>query len=173
MTKEHDYGVLKDVSGRFRTLSLFIEECKSTDTPQFSLKRYQKTGLPPSLYLKYMEVADPSEYRFAMEVFGSWEHWLVLAQCNFFKKHITEWRGDLKAKLRSQHYENMKALSVSSTAKVSDKIAATKWLATNSGYEKIRDVARGRPSNDEVEGRLKQELKRLEEDTEDFDRLGL
>lgn len=169
-----DYGKYKDMNGRFRTQSLFWEESKagkSQDAP-FSLKRYQLEGNPPSMYLLYMEIADPTEYKFAMEVLGDWDHWQTLQSCKWFQEHVDIWRADLKAKLRSQHYETMREIS-KTASKTSDRITATRWLADNSGYEVPRGETRGRPSKEEVEGRLKNELKNLQDTKDDLDRLGL
>jgi hypothetical protein len=174
VTSHNNFGKFKDPNGRFRIQSLFLEENKSKDQePLFSLKRYQLEGNPPSLYLQYMEIADPTEYAFAMKVFGDWDHWQAIQDSRWFRSHIAIWRDDLKNKLRSTHYEMIRAYATDKTAKASDRLTAIKWLASNSGYEVPRLETRGRPSKQEVEGRLKNELKHLEETKEDLDRLGL
>lgn len=167
-----DYGPYKDTSGRYRTLSLFMEYNKDASyVSPYNLKKHQLPTNPPSLYLMYMDVADPTEYSFAMKALGSWDHWCVLCDTNWFKPHIEEWRADLRVKLASEHYGKVRDEALKAT-KASDRITALRWLAANSGYESPKS-SRGRPSKAEVEGRLKQELKSLEEDKEDLERLGL
>jgi hypothetical protein len=170
--RDIDPNPLKDVTGRFRTMSLFHEHAKPAYKPTFTLKRYDHPDGYPSMYLLYLKARDPTEYNFAMNVLGSWEHWLILSNAGWFQKHLGPWREELKVLLASEHYANMLEVSKDPKAKHSERITALKWLALNSGYKKT-DVKRGRPSAEEVEGRLKQELKQLEEVQDDLERIGL
>jgi hypothetical protein len=171
MLLDHDFGKFKDGNGKYRTLSLFLEY-RGANEPLYTLKKYTLPGNPPSLYQLYLEEADPTEFNFALKYFGGlYEHWEVITNCNWFKPYVAEMRKDLSIKLQADHYQQMKLLAVLAT-KQGDKIAALKWLALNSGYESGKPT-RGRPSALEVEGRLKEELKALNDDKEDLKRLGL
>lgn|SRR3990167_6372274 len=172
MLLDQDFGKFKDQNGRYRTLSLFLEYRVNKVPPLWTLKKYELPGNPPSLYLQYLEARDPTEYDFAMAQFGTFEHWEVLQNCNWFKPYLAEMRKDLTQKLKAEHYAYMKALLDNTVMKMADKIAVLKWLSTNSGYEQPKST-RGRPSKEEVEGRLKDELKTLEEVKDDSIRLGL
>jgi hypothetical protein len=168
------FGPYKDGVGRYRTLSLFFEYNKNAAeyTSPYSLKKHQLLSNPPSLYLRYMEIQDPTEYKFAQAVLGSWDHWNALCECAWFKPYIQDWREDLKVSLASKHYMEMRAMADSKVAKASDRITALRWLALNSGYDSTKST-KGRPSKEQVEGRLKQELRSLDEDKDDMERLGL
>ena len=55
------YDTLKDSMGRFRTLSLFVEHKHDKYPAPYTLKPYNHKGAM-SMYLKYMEIGDPTEY---------------------------------------------------------------------------------------------------------------
>lgn len=64
----------------------------------------------------YMEIGDPTEYQVAMAIFGRTEDWEKLVNSEFFKKHIADWRANLKAKLRSELVGKMLTLARGSTS---------------------------------------------------------
>lgn len=158
----------KDDQGRFRTQSLFAEYPHDKYPAFFTLKKQGKKGFI-NLYEKYMEISDPTEYQVAIQLFGSWDHWNALTRTKWFKDHLTGWRDELKTKMESERYHEMRD-------KVNDPkagVQATKWLADRYGGASNRVSKRGRPTKAEKEAHLK----RLERDTEDIEsdavRIGL
>lgn len=173
---KYKFSDLKDAMGRYRTQSLFWELRMKDDIdnypPLFSLKDYdlEKDGITyPSLKQKYMSYdhIPGFEYEFAMDVFGSWDHWNKLANDTIpaIKNVIREWRDELEIRLKAQA---IKSLIQTSRMDDTKGFNAAKFLA-DKGYA----PQRGRPSKEEVE-REKKIQAGVNKDLEaDMERLGL
>lgn len=149
-----DYRVLKDKMGRYRTKSLFKEMWNQMGANPdlkavFVLKGdVDRDGLI-SLKRIYLEIGDPTEYRFAKTVFHDYRHWGFLSKRSWMAPFIKEWRNELKAKIRSAAIDAMITMS-------SDNLAALKSIATEDfvyvsfidqeNYKKSGN--RGRPMKD-------------------------
>lgn len=158
------YEHLKDSMGRFRTQSLFVEHKHDSYPAPFTLKEYNHRGAL-SMYLKYMEYSDPTEYSVALGLLGSWRHWKGLTEAVWFKPYIDQWRKELKAKLEYERFEEMRDKAASGD------IRATKWLADQYGPQK--SPKRGRPSKAEKNKLLKEEREHQDLLNEEAERLGL
>ncbi len=162
------FETLKDAMGRFRTKSLFVEHKHPDYSAPYTLKPYDHKG-SMSMYRKYMEIGDPTEYEQAIALLGSWKHWKLLSEATWFKPLLTEWRRELKVKFESDRYHEM--LDVAENSKGTPMgVQATKWLAERYSQQTPK---RGRPSKAEKKAALKQEQ---DEDTllkEEIERLGL
>lgn len=158
----------KDSQGRFRTLSLFREEKHDSYPAFFTLKPYDIDGYP-SLYKKYMDIADPTEYQVAIQLFGSWAHWQQLASTKWFREYLDDWRKELQVKLDSQRYHEM----VTNIADPKTTVAATKWLADRYGTGEDKASKRGRPSKEEVANNMKRLTREKQDTSEDAARIGL
>ncbi len=98
----------KAETGKPRTQALFIE--LSYDKPThavFTLKEddHEHNGtLYLSLHKLFVSMVpnDPSEYEFAMTVFGSWDIWENLCKSPRVKAHIAKWRAEAHVKIKSQ-----------------------------------------------------------------------
>ena len=165
----------KDNQGKYRTQSLFLEYRVNGMDPPFTLKK-EDQGECLSMYRIYMEIADPTEYDFALATLGSWEHWQYLAGDDslkaWFRPHITKWRAELKNKLQSEHYKRMEHISLNGKT-AGERITATKWLAAHTSPKSADKIIRGRPSHDELNARAKEELLRRQEIEEDAERISL
>ena len=162
----------RDVNGKFRTQSLFEEYKNPSYTAPFNLTKHDKPD-SISLYKIYMEESDPTEYSFALRTFGSWEHWALLSSeetgPEWFMVHLRKWRKELKAKLASEHYHRMDQVAqYGKTA--TERMMAVRWLSSEL---KPAGAGKGRPTKAAVEGRLKSELRELDEVNQDKERLGL
>ena len=160
----------KDSMGKFRTHSLFWEY-KSKKTahlpPVFTLKDNDHTfneNTYISMRRLYLEVGDPSEYNFAMEVLGSWAHWKRLVNNKILRPYIDAWREELELKLRSEAVLAVRTISNDKSSK--GRLSAAKWIADR-GWEKTR----GRPTKDEVTRERKIVAGIHDELDEDYDRL--
>jgi 5-methylcytosine-specific restriction endonuclease McrA len=126
-----DYGIeyasLKDKMGRFRTRSLFKEMWKLNPNqdmpPLFSLKADDDEDGLISIKRIYLDMLDPTEYRFAVGLFRDPKHWRHLCGLDWFKTYLDQWRWELRAKLRAQAIDNLIRLS-------EDNLTAIKTLAT-------------------------------------------
>jgi hypothetical protein len=166
LTGQEFIDSLKDAQGRFRTQSLFIETPHESYPAYFTIKKYDfekggKTYI--SMYRKYMEYADPTEYNFAQMVLGSWDHWLAMQRNAKFREHLVGWREELRIKIESARYHEMVK------AAKQGKTTASEWLAKRYG----EGVKRGRPSKAEKAAHLKRIEQDSEEVKEDVARLGL
>lgn len=163
------YETLKDSLGRFRTQSLFYESRHPKYPAPFTLKDYEHKGRM-SMYQKYMEIGDPTEYRTAIALLGSWRHWQVLTSASWFQPHIERWRKELKIKFESDRYAEMLKIEESHTGTPMG-LQATKWLAER--YSDVPKKKRGRPTKAEVTANAKEESQEEKLLLEEAERLGL
>jgi hypothetical protein len=159
--------VLKDAQGRYRTQSLFREFYIKDLEPLWSLKDEDSQGILPSLKTLYMECEDPTEYEFAMQAFGSWQHWIKIKSSAAIKAYIEDWPIELEVSLRSKGIR----LVTQEALNGKSKFNAAKFLAE--GQWKKADNKRGRPSKEELHRELKIAAKLDSEIGEDAARLGL
>lgn len=164
------YKHLKDSMGRFRTQSLFVETKNDKYPAPFTLKDTSHKGRV-SMYEKYMEIGDPTEYSQAIALLGSWRHWKVLTSTQWFAPYVDRWREELKVKLESERFREMETLAETHHG-TQIGVQATKWLSDRytSGSKKSK---RGRPSNLEVENSLNEDKKELELLEVEAQRIGL
>lgn len=115
-----------------------------------------------SLHRIYMECADPTEYKFAIEVFGTWKHWQRWQSNAFVRQEAQTLRDELEVLLKSR--------AVASILKHSErKPDAAKYIAEY-GWEKRKA---GRPTKKEVERETKIQGRVRNNVLEDMERLGL
>jgi len=167
--------VMKDDFGRYRTATLFWETRRSADDrserypPLFTLKPtpFEHEGVVyPSLkaiYMSYDHIPN-FEYDFAMDVFGSWDHWKKL-EGSIIKEHIKAWREELEIRIKADAMKTVLAQS-----RDTDKgLAAARALLA--GEDK--GTKRGRPSKEEVARQQKIDARVRETLEEDMARLNL
>ncbi len=165
---DHPFKGFKDAGGRFRTQSLFAEYQTDKYPAHFTLRREGRQGFI-NIYEKYMEIGDPTEYQVAIQLFGSWQHWTVLGNAEWFNKHLRSWRTELAVKMESDRYHEM----VENTTKDKLRVQATKWLADRYGERKNTTRKAGRPTKQEKEAYLAQLERDSQDLTEDARRIGL
>lgn len=146
------FAALKDSQGRFRTQSLFWESRHPEMKPVFTTKKREHEGCV-SMYEKYMEIADPTEYQVAIRLLGSHDHWKKLCGLPWFDEMVTEWRDELRVRMASERYWEMKSVA-ETCAGTPQGIQASKWLSEQYGDKPVSK--RGRPSKSEKATALKQ-----------------
>lgn len=115
-----EYGLhksmLKDKMNRWRTLSLFKETTDKRFPHYYSLRAEEDTedGLI-SVKRVYMDLADPTEYKIAVNLFGGLGHWRTLCGLPWFMEFLSQWRKELKAKIRSGATEKLISIADSSS----------------------------------------------------------
>ena len=118
----------------------------------YTLKKWEHDG-KPSLWQKYMEIGDPTEYEFAQQCFEGWEHWQILAQSAWFQEHITAWREELQVRLQSEGLKRIKEEALDPDSRNSYSAAKllldrgwadkeTKQRITRTAKEKIKQTAK-------------------------------
>jgi len=158
----------KDTMGRFRTQSLFYEMKYEGYAPMFTLKDqdHEVAGVVyRSLRELYLMYADPTEYSFAMGVFGSLKCWYKIAGNKELSEFVNRWRADLEVKLRSEGVMAIRDLATDEGSK--SRLAAAKWLA-DKGWE---GKARGRPAAHEIAKNAKTKTRMEEALSDDYERI--
>ena len=158
------FECLKDSMGRFRTQSLFVEHKVDGYVAPFSLKEYDHKGAL-SMYKKYMDYADPTEYSAALGLLGSWRHWQQLTSAKWFAPYIEQWRAELKVKLEHDRFTELKE------AAKNGNVTATKAL--DERYSGGKGSKRGRPSKKERAEVAKMEREEAKILAEERERMGL
>jgi len=168
-------STFRDDMNRWRSRSLFVETIYASviangTKPVFTLRETDHPDGYLSLKKLYLSAMDPTEYRFAVSVFGSYECWENLCECDWFKPHVTIWRKELSLLLQ--------AISLDHVSGATDALALTKhkWL-----YEQYRALdgdapkrsKRGRPSKEEVQRIAIEHARAKSVTNEDAERLGL
>lgn len=123
----------------------------------------------PSLYLKYMECNDPSEYSFAIQWLDGFVHWEALCECTWFKEYLARWRKELETRMKSQALARIMAESKSSSknAFVANKYLLEKGWEPREGSK----TNRGRPSKEEVKQAATEIARTNNSVLEDFKRI--
>jgi len=165
---DHPFKGFKDAGGRFRTQSLFAEYQTDKYSAIFTLKRDGREGYV-NIYEKFMEIGDPTEYKVAIQLFGSWQHWCALTRSEWFMKHLNSWRAELLVRMESDRFHEM----VQNTCNPKTAVSATKWLADRYGEPKDSSRKAGRPTKQEKEAYLAQCERDSQDLTEDARRIGL
>jgi len=132
-----------DSTGRPITQALFLE-IGYTQFAVYTLKdndHIWNDKVYPSIKRLYLEMNDPTEYKFANTYLLGWKHWKRICENKALKGYIAEWREELELKLRCQGI-----IHALDSAK-SGSFQAAKWIADR-GWE---SRGAGRPSKDEIE----------------------
>ena len=156
---------------RVRTNSLFIETIDDhiKYEPLFNLSQeddVEKNGkVYPSLKKIYLDIGDPTEYEFAVHVFGEWKIWKRVSANKDIKRYVDDWREELEVKIRS---DAIRSLRDAAQTEGTRGIAAAKYVAER-GWEKVR----GSRTKEASEQRTKIEKRISSVIDEDAERLGI
>jgi len=89
----------------------------------------------------FIELSDPTEYKAAIKLVGSWQEWeRIKRDWPGFAAHIQSWKEELDIKLKSEAIERINKLAET------DHYQANKWVAEE-GYTRRNNA--GRPSKRE------------------------
>jgi hypothetical protein len=98
----------KTVKGVIRTKSLFYELSYADPTHVvFTLKDEDvdhkgRTYMSIAKLYRSLVPQDPTEYTFAMAVFGNWHVWEVIREAPQLKPYVTRWRREAEVKIKSE-----------------------------------------------------------------------
>lgn len=155
----------------FYTKALFRDHPQSMgvlDSNVFFIGKEKSTDDYISLKEVYMAIEDPTEYEFAMKTFGSFRHWLHIADLSWAKEHVAEWRHELAMKLKSKSVKDIVSLAGDEFVKETTKLQALKYLA-NSDYAEKTTATKIKKD------KVKEAIRREGDDdiADDFERLGI
>jgi hypothetical protein len=161
----------KNASGAYLLRGLFYETTDSDkSTVVYTLKNESHEGYP-SLKQLYMEVGDPTEYRFAVGYLSGVEHWEKLCDCAWFKPYVKSWRRELELKFRAEALNTIKTIADNETSK--DRFAANKFLLEKGWAKEPEGRKAGRPSKQEIQDAANDIVLNNTQIIGDLDRLGI
>lgn len=165
----------KNANGQLVTKGLFLEPaCWDTTFVVYTLKEedYEYKGVVyPSLYKRYMEIADLTEYEFATQCFHSWRHWELIKDAPWIAKHLKEWRTELELKLKSRA---IKEIGLEAFSAGKNAFAALKWIVEKGYVDKPAEGSRrGRPSKQDIREQAAEMAFSDEQIKQDLIRLGI
>jgi hypothetical protein len=135
--------------------------------PLYTLKDEDPKGELPSLKRLYLDANDPTEYQFAMDAFGEWNHWQIISKLAWMEDYVNAWRAELEIKMRSEAVK----IIIEESKSGKGKYNAAKFVSDAGWKEK----SRGRPSKAEVKRQAKITAsieKAIEEDLERIEASG-
>lgn len=180
MSQKKEYAAWRDnmldITSRPRTTSLFIETLLPSQvgkyTPFFTIKAndYTKDGVTyrslKAIYFSYDHVPGV-EYDFAMDVFGSWEHWVHLSTKSTLREMVSSWRTELEIKQKAEAIR-----TVLTQSRDPDKgLTAAKYILEDGTKAEKRRA--GRPSKEDIARETKIAAGVRDTLEEDMVRLGL
>lgn len=170
MTKlEYPY---KNDSNQRYSKQLFLEMWRTLPIDLRSVEPPFTLNYPRDGYIclreEYIKDGDPTGYKTAMRIFGEFAYWEYLCGIGWFRQAKETWDRELDAKLKSEGISKIRELAKGEDPKA---LNAAKFLAT---LEYKKGVSkRGRPSSEEVEGKLKEEARARTDVDEDAARIKL
>lgn len=175
------HQVFKFRNNRWLTTGLFLEYYRDGgNTPKekviYTAMPYEVEGYP-SLQNLYLSYNDMTEYSFAKECLGGWDHWQTILSSGNERllDAIASWRAELEAKIKFEAFERIKN---EAEADGRNGFAANRYLIERSwagdfSRPKPKEEAkkRGRPKKQEDHSyEIAQAAKQI---NRDFDRLFL
>jgi hypothetical protein len=161
-------NAFKGSHGKRYLKALFYEmTLADKSTVLYTLKEHDHEGYK-SLYRLYMEMKDPTEYRFAVAYLDGWSHWVELCTCLWFQPHLEKWRNELGILIQSEALVNIFEEAISPMGK--NVFAANKYLLEK-GWIQKEIHTKGRPSKQQVKDAAIEIAKEQDRVTADFERI--
>ena len=162
----------KNDSGQKYTKQLFYEQWINMPIENRVVEPPFTLNNPKEGYIcfreEYVKDSDPTGYTTAMRLLGDYTYWQYLMKVRWFVEAKKGWDEELDAKIESQALAKIQEIANSDSKSA---MSAARFLAQLE-YRK-NGPKRGRPSNDEVEGLLKEEAKHRASVEDDAARIGL
>lgn len=160
----------KNSMGKWYTRALFFEETEGDKSSVlYTLKREDHLTYP-SLQRLYLEIADPTEYRFAVQYLDCWAHWELIRDLSWFRPYYAEWQRELEVKIKSRALASI--IDTATAEGNPNAYHANKyileWTEKPAGALK-----RGRPSKDTTREQIIAQAASMAEIAEDAKRMGL
>jgi len=119
---------------------------------------------------EYVNDGDPTGYTTSLRIFGEFAYWQYLCGIRWFVEAKEEWDKELEAKLRSEGIAKIRKLAEGDDPKA---LGAARFLATLEYKKGGTTLKRGRPSKEEIEGNIKEEIRQRDAVDEDAERIKL
>ena len=169
-----DLSKTKTENGVVRTKSLFYElSYDNTEHVLFTLKNDDldhngRTYTSLSKLYRSLAAQDPTEYTFALTVFGDWDVWDKIRNAPQLRPYVTKWRKEVEIKIKSQA---IKIIAEEAQSGGRSSFSAAKLLLERGWLDKDNaSQAKKKLEAKEEQEQNKQALSLLSEDAE---RLGI
>ncbi len=161
--------------GHYRTESLFLERWRPIEgqRPVYTLQIDDREDprvpgrIMPSFQAAYLKLMDPTGYRAAKELLGSWKHWVKLREAEWFKDHLDEWNAEVLASLKA------KGLATFLKQAEEGDLKAADWLINYTPEGPAERKARGRPTRADINKAAAAQAEAERNSKADAARLGL
>lgn len=149
--------MFKNESGKYLSKALFFELTLPATRQHavFTLKEDDHTvdGVTyKSLKKLFLSYDDPTEYKFASECLGGWQHWKELQSVKEIAAHIESWREERDIRLQSMGVTRLITMAADSES----SFQAAKWLA-DKGWKPPEP--KGRPSKAAIQKETERQAK--------------
>lgn len=121
----------------------------------------EKEGYIPLKEL-YLEISDPTEYKFAAMAFFNYKHYCQLMEYEFFKKFIDKCRDELELKLRCEAVNKIKDEALKGSG--ASSITAAKYVIERGWIENKKDrhaLKRRRTQDQKINDVIEKDLELL------------
>lgn len=121
----------------------------------------------------YVMDMDPTGYKTATRLLENFDHFTLLMKCPWFVKAKEEWDKEIAAKMEAEATDKLRAILMDDECKTTEQISAAKVLLGKAKtISKDATVSkRGRPSKEEVQGALAEEVRLTKEEQDDLARI--
>lgn len=159
----------KNSIGAYLLNAIFYEQTLSDKSQVvYTLKDRDHCGYP-SLYLKYMQADDPTEYTFAVANLDGWDHWERLTECGWFQPYLARWRRELEVRFRARAL--LRIREVAQDPKAKESYSANKFLVGQGWKEGGPKRRAGQPSKEEIKSEAHRLASISQSLDEDFERI--
>jgi len=161
----------KSKSNGFLTAVLFLERwvmVPEVDRGYLPLFSFQGVEGYIDCRKTFVEMGDPTGYKWAMTYLGHFAHWEKLMQAPWFVTEYESWKRELQAKQKSEAFQ---AIKETAGEPGPQRYLAAKYIAAQE-YDKPAS-GRGRPSKSELQGELRRAVDKLSQEDADAQRMGL
>ncbi|MAZ33873.1 MAG: hypothetical protein Tp178MES00d2C33159091_48 [Prokaryotic dsDNA virus sp.] len=125
---------------------------------------------------EYVRDMDTTGYKTASRLLENYDHWNEFMKAKWFREAKEEWDKEVNAKLEQEATDALRGLlALGGDLKPSEAISAAKAIFTRVDRDKASEglKTRGRPSKEEVRGKLKEEARLTKEEEDDAARISM
>lgn len=144
---------------------VILMERERTVQPLFTLTKDHPNYI--SARKTFVELGDPTGYKWAMKYLGDYAHWKYLMKSSWFREAYDVWMDELNTKQLAEALEVIREVALGPDSK--NALPAARYLAEQ-GWKK---PTAGRPSKATIAGELKAALREKSIEDDDMARIGL
>lgn len=169
--RELKHPPYKSENGAWYTRALFRESMLEIPRELWPIKPIFTLNEDREGYIScrktFVDMEDPTGYSWAMKYLGDWNHWLKLMKTKYFQEAYGIWMEELNMKLKSRAIAKITEIANQDTGPTA--LQASKYVAEK-GWDKH---TKGRPTKEQLARELKEQVRVVEAEDEDMQRIGL